>query len=64
MDETLEITLAGQVISGPLGATVSLPYFPWSPDDVAALTDEARTHILTMLREVRETLVQRMRSSR
>ena len=62
MHEIIELTLAGQMISTPLGATISLPYLPWGPDQILNLTEEDRAEVLEVVRRIREDLLRSIKT--
>ena len=57
MAETIELSLAGQVVYSPMGATISLPYLPWTPSDIQSLTEEERETCLTRIRDQRDAII-------
>ena len=56
ISETAELTLAGVMVMGPMGGGFGLPHFPWSPSEVADLTEDARASYLELLRGMREKI--------
>lgn len=59
MDETIELTIAGQMVSAPMGSTISLPYLPWTPSEIQNLTEDDRAYALKMIRGIRTQLLER-----
>lgn len=59
MDETIELTIAGQMVSAPMGSTIALPYLPWTPSEIQNLTEDDRAYALKMIRGIRTQLLER-----
>ena len=59
MEEIVELTLAGQMASGPMGGTISLPYLPWTPTEITNLAEEDRERVLEIIRNLRERVLQK-----
>lgn len=57
MEETIELSLAGQMVSHPMGATISLPYLPWAPSEIQELTEDERARCLRIIREQRDSII-------
>lgn len=60
MNETIEIAIAGQMVFAPMGASISLPYLPWTPTEIQNLTEDDREYALKVIRDVRERTIQGM----
>ena len=60
MLETLELCTAGRMVVLPGGVSVTLPFLPWSPDQVRDLPEEDREEILKEIREQREAILKHL----
>lgn len=60
IEEVLELCTAGQMVGGGLGPILSLPYLPWSYNELVDLEEPVRKMLVNRLRELRELMIKKV----
>jgi len=60
IEEVLELCTAGQMVGGGLGPILSLPYLPWSYNELVDLEEPVRKMFVNRLRDLRELMIKKV----
>ena len=60
IEEVLELCTAGQMVGGGLGPILSLPYLPWSYNELVDLEEPVRKMLVNRLRDLRELMIKKV----
>ena len=60
IEDVLELCTAGQLVGGGLGPILSLPYLPWSYNEVVDMEEPVRKTFISRIRDLRETIIKKV----
>ena len=60
IEEILELCTAGQMVGGGLGPILSLPYLPWSYNELVDMEEPVRKTFISRIRHLREAMIKKV----